>query len=135
MLDLVSIEDRADNARSAPVQWRFLELRFTSGLNPLMSVLASTANRLKVAPFEDAAFRPMKGQQSGVGEDSLGRLVGSQIISNCCGNTLENNSGQGRSEVFYSRASSVVSEGVDVQLTLPGSAAVFIVTDDGPAQI
>ena len=94
MLDLVSIEDRAGQcpfcssavevSRAAfYIRSESPDVGFSVDGEPIESGTVS----------EDAAFRPMKGQQSGVGEDSLGRLVGSQIISQIAVETLlENNS-------------------------------------------
>ena len=133
MLDLVSIEDRVGQcpfcSSAVEVSRAAFYIRSES---PDIGFSVDGEPIVNGSVSADASFRPMKGQQTDAEEDNLGRSVGREVISQAAVEApLPEITGQGRSEVFYSRASSVISDGVDVELELPGAAAVFIVTDDG----
>ena len=74
----------------------------------------------------------MKGQQNDVSPLTIGGYVGSKLRPlNDDVAVSTSSAAAGRAGVFYSRATATIAEGSTAELSLPGSAVAFIVTDDG----
>ncbi|MGA0269867.1 MAG: hypothetical protein ACO3ME_06200, partial [Ilumatobacteraceae bacterium] len=133
MLDLVSIDDRSGKcpfcADAVEVSRAAFYVRSES---PDVGFSVDGEQIASGTVSDDVAFRPMKGQQTDDDLLSLGAYVGSKLRFEEADLSIDSGDvAQGRSGVFYSRATAAVAEGSVAELSLPGSAVAFIVTDDG----
>ena len=133
MLDLVSIDDRSGKcpfcADAVEVSRAAFYVRSEA---PDVGFSVDGEQIASGTVSDDVAFRPMKGQQTDDDLLSLGAYVGSKLRFEEAGLPIDSGDvARGRSGVFYSRATASIAEGSVAELSLPGSAVAFIVTDDG----